>query len=440
MDDGYSLRSIAVFIGLVILDALFYGFSSGVQNVNEAMLEQQAQQGDPKARRLLKVLQRPEYLIPEIQIISNLVSLITGIYIFDHVQIFVNNLLLQIGVVRNDWISSVSILLVGMILLVVLISFGIIIPKQHAAKYPKHWCYAALTVISLFNVLFTPLIWLITNISKVVLKGLGIGPGFMSEKVTEQDVKTIVNESHEQGFLEAREAEMITNIVDLDTKEAADIMTNRKNIIAIDAESTLAEAVEFILNEGSKSRYPVFKDGLDDIIGILHMKDAVIYAKREEFQQQTLEQIPGILRQAYFIPETRNVHSLFKEMQFEKIQMEVIVDEYGQTAGIITMEDILEEIVGSISDEYDQEENYIVECGENLYLIKGMTPLEEIEKILKIEFVNDEYDTLNGFLISRLDRIPEEDEHSQIEYENYLFEITKVQNKMIDLVKVSPIL
>ena len=171
------------------------------------------------------------------------------------------------------------------------------------------------------------------------------------ENVTEEDIKDMVNEGHEQGVLESSEAEMITNIFEFNDKEAGDIMTHRKNIVALDGSMSLREAAHFVLKEAKNSRYPVYGKDLDDIIGTVHMRDVLFHAENLQESRMEIANVPGVLRPAHFIPETRNINSLFKEMQSQKIHMEIVIDEYGQTAGIVTMEDILEEIVGNILDE-----------------------------------------------------------------------------------------
>lgn len=261
------------------------------------------------------------------------------------------------------------------------------------------------------------------------------------ENVTEEDIMTMVNEGHEQGVLKAGEAKMITNIFELDDKEAGDIMTHRKNITALDGSMPLHEAARFVLKEGNNSRYPVYGKDLDDIIGTLHMRDVLVHAENEQESGMEIGKVPGLLREAHFIPETRNISSLFKEMQSGKIHMEIVIDEYGQTAGLVTMEDILEEIVGNIMDEYDVDEEFIVQSGDGL-LMSGMTPLEDAQEALGITFPEedlDTYDTINGLLISRLDRIPQEGEQPEVRYLGLLFEVVKVENKMIHSVRVKPI-
>lgn len=258
------------------------------------------------------------------------------------------------------------------------------------------------------------------------------------ENVTEEDIKTMVNEGHEQGVLETSEAEMISNIFEFDEKEAGDIMTHRKNITALDGTMLLKDAAQFVLREGNNSRFPVFGGDLDDIIGTVHMRDVLVHAENPREADQELAHVPGLLREAHFIPETRKISSLFKEMQSQKNHMEIVIDEYGQTAGLVTMEDILEEIVGNILDEYDVDEQFIEEAGDG-FLMNGMTPLSEAQKALGVEFPQEDlenYDTVNGLLISRLDRIPADGEQPQVHYQGYLFAVLKVENKMIRRVRV----
>lgn len=261
-----------------------------------------------------------------------------------------------------------------------------------------------------------------------------------AENVTEEDIMTMVNEGHEQGVLETSEAEMITNIFEFDDKEAGDIMTHRKNIVALDGSMTVKEAARFVLKEGKNSRFPVYGKDLDDIIGTVHMRDVLVHAENVQEGRMAIANVPGAMRPAHFIPETRNINSLFKEMQSQKIHMAIVIDEYGQTAGLVTMEDILEEIVGNILDEYDVDEQYIVRGEGDALIMSGMTPLEDAQDELEIEFPKedlDNYDTINGLLISKLDRIPDEEEQPEVQYLGYLFSVLKVENKMIHSVRVT---
>lgn len=258
------------------------------------------------------------------------------------------------------------------------------------------------------------------------------------EPQTEDEIISMVNEGHEQGVLETSEATMINNIFDYADKEAGEIMTNRSNVVAIDKNTGLLDALKFMLSN-SNSRYPVYDGNLDNIVGILYLKDACRFHAKDETVDMPIENIKGLIRKAMFIPETMNIDDLFKTMQSMKTQLAIVVDEYGQTSGIISMEDILEEIVGNIMDEYDVEEKHIRKTGRDSFVIDGSTSLSEIEKFIPVKFDVDNFETLNGFMISKLDRLPQNNEQFTTEVCGYSFSIIKVENRMISKVSVKKI-
>ena len=244
----------------------------------------------------------------------------------------------------------------------------------------------------------------------------------------------MVSEGQEQGVIQESEADMISNIFEFSDKEAQDIMTNRNTMMAIDANMSLNDAVSFMLDTNN-SRFPVYLDDIDHIIGIMHIRDAMKKLSDETDNELPIRKIKGLLRQPKFVPETRNIDSLFHSMQSSKTQMVIVIDEYGQTAGLLTMEDILEEIVGNILDEYDDDENF-VRSTRNIdeYEVDGKAPLEVLEKKFNIDFGETEFETINGYFISRLERIPEPDEEFDITIDGYNFKIQSVQNHMISSV------
>ena len=266
-------------------------------------------------------------------------------------------------------------------------------------------------------------------------------PSVHEDDVTEEEIKSMVNEGHEQGVLLASEAEMINNIFEFGDKEAKDIMTHRKNLIVIDGNLSYNDAVSFII-ENSKSRYPVYLDDIDNIIGVLHIKDAFAFAQKNEVFRTSIKDIPNLIREVDFVPETLNIHTLFKMMQAKKSHMVIVVDEYGQTSGAVAMEDILEEIVGNILDEYDKEEPDIVSRKNGTYELTGLTLLDDVEETLGVEFDKedkDNFDTLNGFMVSRIGHIPKVGEKGSVRIGDYLLKIMKVENKVIQTVLAIPL-
>ena len=256
------------------------------------------------------------------------------------------------------------------------------------------------------------------------------------DNVTDE-IKNIVQEGHQQGELLDSEAEMITNIIEFGDKEAHDIMTHRKNIVAIDADTTIKDCFEFVLGE-NYSRFPVYEGDIDHFIGVMHLRDLLkIYADSYKRNHTIYELKDEMLFDPHFIPETRNINALFKSMQSEKVHMAVVVDEYGQTTGIVTMEDILEEIVGNIMDEYDVEEQYIVRDSDGSYIMDGYTQLDDIEDMLNISFADEDSDTLSGFIISRMEHLPEDNEQFEVWYSGYRFSVLEVDNKRVKKVRVT---
>ncbi len=248
----------------------------------------------------------------------------------------------------------------------------------------------------------------------------------------------MVNEGHEKGVFEASEAEMITNIIEFGDKDAVDIMTHRENIVGIDCRSTLSEAVNIMLNSNN-SRFPVFDGSLDNIIGIMHFKDAMRFNVKQDLRSVPIREIEGLVMEARFIPETRKIGVLFKTMQQNKIHIVIVVDEYGQTAGLVAMEDILEEIVGSILDEHDEDENNIRRQGDDTFIIDGLTPLSDVGDNLGVDFSKEEYETLNGFMTARLGHVPRTGEDFETDYGGYRFKIAYVKGRVIKTVRCTKV-
>ncbi len=437
MDDGNSWIGILLLFAAIVVFYMIYGFGAAVQALNTSALEDERDEGNKKAERLLHIQENPHRFIRTNQVITCFVGLALGTFSISTVSRYCRTALSGVLTVPPAVNTVISYLVAFLAVVFFMVCLGIIIPKRLAAKSPIRFCYRVLPLVDGLMKVMRPLTWLIESVSYVVLKAMGIDIHALDDKVTEEDIMYMVNEGHDQGVLEASEAEMITNIFEFDDKEAADIMTHRKNVVALSGDMTLKEAMDFIVKEASNSRFPVYEEDIDNIIGVLHMRDVLFFAELPEFLDKPISKIEGLLREAHFIPETKNINALFKEMQSEKIHMEIIIDEYGQTAGIVTMEDILEEIVGNIMDEYDEEEPDIVSKGDDTFQLSGMATLDDVEDALQMEFDEDDkdnFDTLNGFLVSRLGHLPEEDERAQVVFKDYRFDIEKVENKTIQTV------
>lgn len=252
------------------------------------------------------------------------------------------------------------------------------------------------------------------------------------ENVYEEEIINILNEGHEQGVIQKEEAEMITKIFEFSDKDAKDIMTIRKKIVGIDKNMPLKDAVPFIL-EQNYSRFPLYDQDIDNIIGVLHLKDVM-----KAYLNAPDTPLSEIAQEAYYVHEAHDISTMFSDMQSKKLHMAIVVDEYGQTAGIVAMEDILEVIVGNILDEHDEEEREITRLRQDgEYLIRGLTRLDRISDELGIAFPDEDIDTLNGFLIYMIGHLPAEDEPIEVSYEGYKFKPLDIHDNMIVQVKVS---
>ena len=429
--DGHPIRGLVLILSLVAVNAIVSAAEAAILNVNESSAKKKAEEGDAKAKRLMKLLETPHRYINVIEILVTLASVLIGMTY--SLQIFgAFKRLVEISSIEEsmDITSSVVMVVVTAFITYLIVLFGMLLPRKLALKYADSCAYTFAGIIVFFSRLFFPFIWLLEKNTNGILRLLGIRPSDLEENVTEEEIISIVNEGQEQGILEAEEAEMISNIIEFNEKQAEDIMTHRKKIIAISNELTIEEALHFMLDE-NYSRFPLYEGDIDNIIGLLHLKDVMLYYIDTRLRKETLAKVA---REPYFVPDTQSIDVLFHDMQSKKIHMAIAIDEYGQTAGIVAMEDILEEIVGDIQDEYDEEEESFTRLSDDSYLIRGDASLEELEESLELEFNEEDmnnYDTLNGLLISLLDHIPGDSEKATIQYCGHEYELLEVQNRMI---------
>ncbi|MDE7177157.1 MAG: hemolysin family protein [Lachnospiraceae bacterium] len=452
MDDGGSGSSgILWFVIMLALEMIFYGFSAAMQNHRIIEKEDNGSSGDEpreemgrqnkKQIRLSYMMEHHAAYATATQLGVVTINLLLGAFILYRLSGY---LFFLVSDQANAYIGTLSgiqlkvivlavPIVVTILLLYIIMTVGVMVPKKAAAKYPEQWIYALITPFYYYVRIISPFSSLIAVTSRGLLYLLGVRDADDKEDVTEEEILSMVSVGHEQGILHANEAEMITNIFEYGDKEARDIMINRNNLIAIDCTMTLQEAAAFIV-DAHNSRFPVYDETIDHIIGILHLKDVMRMQMNEKMRTRPIGKIKGLLREPLFITENRKINDLFQVMQKEKIQMVIVIDEYGQTAGLVALEDILEEIVGNIQDEYDEEATYIRENGTDHYVIEGMMPLEELEEQLQISFENEPFDTVNGFVISRLEHIPEEGEDFEFSYGGYTFRILEVKDRMIQSV------
>jgi putative hemolysin len=434
-DDG-PLASILILIVLVCMDMLFYGFGAAISQLNSKETMRQAVEGkDKRSLRLSKILNHASAYVNTQQVVVTFLHMVIGVYFYPLWRRKFQSIL-ELAVSWNpqfrDFIASAA---AAILLLYIVLTFGILLPKKLAVRKAQSFAYAWITPMYGIMLVLHPFTWAISASTQLIMRVIGVTKETYQEDVTEEIIQ-MVNEGHEQGLIQASEAEMITNIFDFADKEAQDIMTPRNQVVAVDGEATLDDVVRFIVQE-KNSRFPVYGESMDHIIGILHLRDAMHAKEHPDVGKMPVKNISNLLRKPYFVPRTKHIDELFHEMQRRKFQMAIVIDEYGQMDGLVAMEDILEEIVGNILDEYDEDVEYIEDKGNDEYVVEGLIPLEELEEKLGIKFKEEEFDTLNGFLISRMDKIPEADERFELDAYGYHFKVLSVENKRIQSVRIT---
>lgn len=434
MDDGVSpTMGILVFAALILLDFIIFGFIAAMENLNETSVEKLAKDGDTRAALLLKYADKTDRYRHVCQLLILTAHMILGFY-----QVPLWKACFLKGEVGAGISILADILIFAALILLVLI-FGIYTPEKVAARKPESWALQLVRMVRTVELVFYPVIFLTNAIANLLSRIFGVDPLSDTDDVTEEEIISMVKEVHEQGVLLASEAEMIHNIFEFGDKEAKDIMTHRKNLVALDCSLKFSDILP-VLMENNYSRFPVYEETIDNVIGVLHIREALCMCQRTELLEKPIREIDGLISEVDFIPETRNINVLFAMMQNAKSHMTIVVDEYGQTSGIVTMEDILEEIVGNIEDEHDEEQQMIVRLPDESFRMDGMAEFEDVLEALGIEeedVKEDDFETLNGFLISLIDKIPNEDEVFSTTAYGYLFEILSVENKMIRTVKVT---
>ncbi len=329
--------------------------------------------------------------------------------------------------------------LVAFLLTAIVYLLGVSLPNLIARLYKVKTAALLSAPSRVFTVISLPFTAPISWLSALPVRLAGIDPKRLDDEVTEDEILSMVNEGHEQGAIDTDEAQMISNIFELDDKHADDIMTHRGDILSLEASMTLDEAIRFMV-QAPNSRFPVYEENIDNITGSLYLKDAMLFHLKDQYHDQSIGQIPHLLREVQFIPETTNVDDLLWQMQESRKQMAIVVNEYGETSGLVTMEDILEEIVGNILDEYDSEEKLIARSRDGHLRMNGKALLDDVWKTLGTSVDQDDYVTLSGYLTPKLGHIPTDEDRGTVIEDKVLgwrFRILSINGTMIGWTDVS---
>ncbi len=388
MDSG-AIFQIVFLVILLLLSAFFSSAETALTTANRIRMRTLAEDGDKRAAAVLRITDDSGKMLSAILIGNNIVNL--------SASSIATSLAIKL------WGSVGAGIATGILTILILI-FGEISPKTLATIHSEKISLAYSGIISFLMKVLTPVIFIINKLSLGFLMLLRVDPNAGAQQMTEEELRTIVDVSKESGVIESEEHTMINNLFDFGDAQAKEVMVPRIDMTFAHIDSSYDELIQ-IFQEDKFTRLPVYEDTTDNVIGILNMKDLLLYKDKEHFS------VRSVMREPYFTYEHKNTAELFMEMRKSSISLAVVLDEYGATAGLITLEDLLEEIVGEIRDEYDtDEEDPIIQLNEREYIVLGSTNLEDLCEEIGLSFTSEDYDTIGGYLIGLLDHLPERNE------------------------------
>ncbi|WP_303849795.1 hemolysin family protein [Seleniivibrio woodruffii] len=426
------ITELTFLVFLILLNAFFAASEIALISLNDNKLRIQAESGDKKAILIQSLLKEPGRFLATIQIGITLAGFLASAYASEtfadrSARYFASTF----PAIPEQWLKTISMVFITLILSYFTLVLGELVPKRLAMKKAEYIARLTAKPLHVLYVSTAPFVKLLSLSTNFFVRLAGVNPEEEDENVTEEEIRMMVDVGEERGTIHESEKQMINNIFDFNNKNVADIMTHRIKICALPLDAGFEETIKVLKTE-QYSRIPIYKENIDNIVGILQSKDVLSFlADNPTGAGFTLSEM---MREPMFVPETKRLDLLFTDMQANKRQMAVAIDEYGGTAGIVTVEDLLEEIVGSIVDEYDEEELEITESGGNIFVVDGTLNLFRLRDFFLAEFPVDEFDTVGGFVTGLLDRIPVTGDTA--EWNNFVFTAEEVQDKRITKVRV----
>lgn len=431
------ITSMLLLFVLILLNGFFAGSELAFISINNNKLKILAEEGNRKAIKILHLKEMPNRFLSTIQIGVSLASILSGAFGADAFAQVLTDFIVAQGLGTPLLVKPIATLLITLMIMFVMLVFGELVPKRVAMSHTEKFAFIAVTPIAFLAKISMPMIHLLSFSTNLVLRLLGIDPHGSEEEVTEEEIRLMVD----AGEIDVKEKEMINNIFEFDNLEVADIMTHRTEIVGIGVDADFNELMALVDKERF-TRYPVYEDSIDNIVGIIHLRDILRYMKFHKGQEFNAK---SLMREPFYVPDSKQTDELFRELQLNKTHMAVVIDEYGGTAGLVTMEDLIEEIMGNIMDEYDIDEvtHELIEVHSGEYLVDASMDLEDLEDVLQIGLPVDDFDTVSGFLISELGRIPTQEDvledDSDVDFNGYRFSILEIDEKVISKLRLTKI-
>ncbi len=424
---------ILLLLVLILVNAFFAMSEMAVVSLNDAKIEKMAEDGHKKAKLILKLTKNPTRFLSTIQIGVTLAGFLTSASAATAFAEMLTNAITSSFDVPESIVSPIAVVLITLVMSYFSLVLGELAPKRIGMQVPEKIAFAVAKPLLVISKITAPFVKLLSLSTNGVVRLLGFDPNANEEVVTEEEIRMMVDVGGEKGVIEDTQKEMINNIFEFDDMDAGDIMTHRTDVVAADINDITLEDFMNLAIEHGRSRIPLYDEDIDNIVGIVYVKDLLKFVGKEVKAKGTLK---NIMREPYFIPETKSCGELFKEMSSKRIQMAVVVDEYGGTAGIVTLEDIVEAIMGNIQDEYDVEEEEISKIDENTFTVDGTIDIEEIDELIGKELPEGDYETLAGFIMDELQCIPKDGEMNEVVFENVKFTVLSVEDRRIEKIKV----
>ena len=434
-DPGSIIIKIVTLFALILVNAFFSMSEMAIVTLNDNKIDKMASEGNKKAKQIQKLTENTSSFLSTIQIGVTLAGFLTSATAAQSFAEMLANAIAKTAIVEVipvGIISGFSTVVITLVMSYFSLVLGELVPKKIAMNKPEKMAFMAAPILVFVAKVTKPIVKFLAFSTNGVLRLIGIDPHADEEVVTEEEIRMMVDVGGEKGVIEDVQIEMINNIFEFDDIDVADIMTHRTDMVCVDEEEPLAEAVKLSIENGF-SRIPVYKEDPDNIIGIVYIKDFLKYVGANLPKTKTVK---DMMRPAYYVPETKRCGELFTEMTEKRVQMAVVVDEYGGTAGIVTLEDLLESIVGNIQDEYDHEDEEISIINETTFEVEGITDIEEVEEHTGKTFPEGDYDTIGGYIISVLGFLPEDGQMNEVQFENVKLTVLNVEDRRIGKVKV----
>lgn len=428
MDDPGSPMAIILVLALVLINAFLMLGKTAVVTFNDTKLRREAEDGNKKAKLIVKLVDEPNNFLATVKVATNLFGFFAAALVAHVYAEPLAEFVAKYVPVEFKIINGITLFVLTLLLAYVSIILGVLVPKRIAVEHPESISYSTVGMLSLLYNVLRPFVYILRGSANVVLRLCGINPNEEPEAATEENIRMMLDVADEKGTIEESEKEMINNIFEFDDRSVGEIMTHRKDLTAIEMETPISEAVDLAISDGY-SRMPVYEETIDNIKGLIYAKDLLSLIGDTVLEGR---KVADFIRPVNFIPESNSCSDVFMEFQQKKIQAAIVVDEYGGTAGLVSMEDLIESVMGNIQDEYDNEEEEISAIDEDNFDFEGTVLLDDIEELLDIEVDEDaDYDTLSGLIMDLLGRIPEEDEHPVVEYQGVEFTVVLVEEHRI---------